>query len=92
MRSVGAPCLPPDLLDLIDTLQLLLIQEYFGFVSDMIDDILEQTGSLRAQLLALRDVMRKLGPATPILANSTCDEIDRVEEMIEAYLKVVFDA
>ena len=92
MRSIGVPCLPPDLLDLIDTLQLSLIQEYFGFVSDMIDDILEESGSARAQLLALRDVMRKLGPATPMLANSTCDEIDRVEEMIEAYLKIVFDA
>jgi hypothetical protein len=58
----------------------------------MIDDILEETGSARSKLLALRDVMRKLGPATPMLANSTCDEIDRVKEMIEAYLKIVFDA
>lgn len=92
MRSIAVPCLPPDLLDLIDTLQLSLIQEYFGFVSDMIDDILEESGSARAKLLALRDVMRKLGPATPMLANCTCEEIDRVEEMIEAYLKGVFDA
>ena len=92
MGSTGLSCLPQDLLDLIDALQFTLIQEYFGFVSDMIDDILEETGSARARLLALRDVMRKLGPATPILANSTCDEIDRVEEMIEAYLKIVFDA
>ena len=92
MQSVGPPCLPPDLLDLIDTLQLSLIQEYFGFVSDMIDDILDETRSLRAKLLALRDVMRKLGPATPMLANSTVDEIDRVEAMIETYLETVFDA
>ena len=92
MRSIGVSCLPQDLLDLLDKLQYSLIQEYFGFVSDMVDDILEQTGSLRAKLLVLRDVMRKLGPATPILANSTCDEIDRVEEMIDAYLKIVFDA
>jgi hypothetical protein len=80
----GASCLPQDLLDLIDALQFTLIQEYFGFVSDIIDDILEETGSARTKLLALRDVMRKLGPATSMLANSTCDEIDWVEEMIEA--------
>ena len=92
MQSIGGSCLPEDLLDLLDKLQYSLIEEYFGFVSDDIDDILERTNSARAKLLALRDVTRKLGPATPILANSTCDEIDCVEEMIEAYLKTVFDA
>jgi hypothetical protein len=47
-----------DLLDLLDKLQYSLIEEYFGFVSDEIDDILDQTGSPGAKLLALRDVMR----------------------------------
>ena len=92
MSSIGVSCLSQDLLDLIAALQFTLIQEYFGFVSDIIDDILEETGSARAKLLALRDVMRKLGPATPMLANSTCDEIDRVEEMIDNYLESIFDA
>jgi hypothetical protein len=36
--------------------------------------------------------VRKLGPATPILANSTCVEIDRVEAAIEIHLRTVFDA
>ena len=51
-------------------------------MSDEIDTVLEQTGSARAKLLALRDVMRQLRPATPILADSTCDEIDHVTEVI----------
>lgn len=92
MGITGLSCLPQDLLDLIDALQFTLIQEYFGFVSDMIDDILEESGSARAKLLALRGVMRKLGPETPMLANCTCEEIDRVEEMIQLYLQTVFDA
>jgi hypothetical protein len=81
-----------DLLDLLDKLQYSLIEEYFGFVSDEIDDILDQTGSPRAKLLAPRDVMRQLGLATPILADSTRDEIDHVTEVIEAQLKDVIDA
>jgi len=92
MQSIGVSCLPQDLLDLLDKLQDSLIEEYFGFVSDEIDEILEQTGSARTMLLALRDVMRQLGPITPILADSTCDEIDLVTELIEAQLKSVFDA
>ena len=84
--------LPRDLLDLIDTLQFSLIREYFGFVSDQIDDIIEQEGGARTKLLALREVMPKLGPATPILANSTCDEIDPVEDVIGHYLTTAFDA
>jgi hypothetical protein len=83
--------LPQDLLDLIDTLQDSLVEEYFGFVSHDIDDLGLPTGC-RAQLIALRDIMHKLGPATQILANSTCDEIDRLEEAIEMYLQVVIDA
>lgn len=84
--------LPKDLLDLIEALQSTLEEEWFGFVSDEIDYVLERPVGPRARLLALRTVMRKLGPATPILANSTCDEIDRVEEAIEMHLRSVFDA
>ena len=84
--------LPQDLLDLIDMLQDSLVEEYFGFVSHDIDEVLDRSTGCREQLIALRDIMRKLGPAIPILANSTCDEIDRVEEAIEGYLQVIFDA
>jgi hypothetical protein len=84
--------LPRDLLDLIETLQASLEEEWFGFVSDEIDQILEQPSGPRVQLLALRTAVRKLGPATPILANSTCDDIDQVEEAIEVHLRTVFDA
>jgi hypothetical protein len=84
--------LPTDLLDLIETLQASLDEEWFGFVSDDIDEILEQSSGHRAQLLALRAIVYKLGPATPMLANSTCADIDRVEEAIEMYLRTVFDA
>ena len=80
------------MLDLVDKLQDSLVEEYFGFVSHDIDEILEQTTGCRAQLIGLRAIMRKLGPATPILANSTCEEIDRVGEAIEMCLKVAFDA
>ena len=92
MRSIGVSCLPQDLLDLVEKLQYSLIQEYFGFVSDEIDDVLKQGTSPRAQLLALRDIVRKLGVAAPILANSTCADIDRVEEAIAVYLQTTFDA
>ena len=84
--------LSQNLLNLIDTLQDSLVEEYFGFVSHDIDEVLEWSTGCGAQLIALRDIMHKLSPATPILANSTCDEIDRVEEAIEMYLQVVFDA
>ena len=84
--------LPKDLLDLIEILQASLEEEWFGFVSDEIDDILEQPIGPRGRLFALRDVVRKLGVATPILANSTGDEIDRVEAAIEVHLRTVFDA
>jgi hypothetical protein len=84
--------LPRDLLDLIEILHASLEAEWFGFVSDEIDQILEQPIGAHARLLALRTVVRKLGPATPILANSTCDDIDQVEKAIEVYLRSVFDA
>jgi hypothetical protein len=84
--------LSQNLLNLIDTLQDSLVEEYFGFVSHDIDEVLEQSTGCRVQLMALCDIIHKLGLATPILANSTCDEIDRVEEAIEMYLQVVFDA
>ena len=35
--------------------------------------------------------MRKQVQVAPILANSTRDEIERVEEAIEIYLRTVFD-
>jgi len=57
--------LPKDLLDLIEILQASLEEEWFGFVSDEIDDILEQPIGPRGRLFALRDVVRKLGVATP---------------------------
>ena len=84
--------LPKDLLDLIETLQASLEKEWFGFVSDEINDILEQPIGPRGRLFALRDVVRKLGVATQILTNSTRDEIDRVEAAIETHLRTVFEA
>ena len=93
VRSIGVPGLPKDLLKLVETLQDSLDEEYFGFVSNYIDEVLdEQRGSRRTQLLALRKIVRKLGPATPMLANSTCADIDRVVDAIEGYLRTVFDA
>ena len=84
--------LPKDLLDLIEILQASLEEEWFGFVLDEIDDILDQPIGPRGRLFALRDVVHKLGVATQILADSTCDEIDRVEAAIEIHLRTVFDA
>lgn len=84
--------LPKELLDLLEALRASLEEEWFWFASDEIDQILEQPIGPRPQLVALRDVVRKLGPATPILADSTCDEIDRVGEAIERHLRTVFDA
>jgi hypothetical protein len=84
--------LPRDLLNLIEALQSSLKEEWFGFVSDEIDEIVEQPSGHHARLLALRAVVRNLSPATPLLADSTCDELDRVKEAIEVYLRTVFDA
>jgi hypothetical protein len=89
---VGQSGLPKDLLDLLEVLQDSLEEEWFGFVSDEIDYVIEQPIGERAQLLALRTIVRNLGPATPILADSTCDEIDRVDEAIEMHLRTIFDA
>jgi hypothetical protein len=36
--------------------------------------------------------MCKLGTATPVLANSTCDQIDQVKAAIEIHLRTTFDA
>ena len=85
------PDLPQNLLALLDVLQDSLVEEWFAFVSHEIDAVIDQSTG-RARLLALRDIIRKLGPATPILANSTCDEIVRVEQAIEGVLRDVFDA
>ena len=84
--------LPEDLLKLIEVLKHSLEEEYFGFVSDEIDHVIEQPIGPRSRLLALQTIVRKLGPATPMLADSTCDEIDRVDESIEMHLHTVFDA
>jgi len=84
--------MPKDLLKLVEILQASLDAEYFGFVSDEIDQIIEDSSGQRARLLALRTVVRKLGLATPILANSTCDDIDRLDAAIEVQLRTVFDA
>jgi hypothetical protein len=84
--------LPKNLLDLIEALEVSLDGEFFTFVSDEIDELLEQPIGRRAQLAALRDIMCKLGTATPILANSTCDQIDQVKAAIEIHLRTTFDA
>lgn len=84
--------LPRNLLDLIEALEVSLDEEFFTFVSDEIDELLEQPIGRRAQLAALRDIMCKLAPATPVLANSTCDQIDQVIAAIEIHLRTTFDA
>ena len=84
--------LPEDLLELLEVLKGSLQEEYFGFVSDEIDHVIEQPIGPRSRLLALQTIVRKLGPATPVLANSTCDELERVDEAIEMHLRTVFDA
>jgi hypothetical protein len=43
----------------------------------------------KAKLLELLDVMRELGPATPMLANSTVDEIAPSKAIIETHLSKV---
>ena len=91
MSTGEASGLSESLLDLIAILRASLEEEWFGFVSDEIDEILEQPMGPRGRLLALREVVHKLGPATPILANSTCDELDRVAQAIEIDLVTVFD-
>ena len=84
--------LPHDLLELLEVLKDSLDIEWFGFVSDEIDDVIEEPVGPRSRLLSLQTIVRKLGPATPILANSICDEIDRVHEAIEMHLRNLFDA
>ena len=84
--------LPDDLLELLEVLNDSLEEEWFAFVSDEIEDVIEQPTGPRSRLLALQTIVRKFGPATPILANSTCDEINRVHEAIEMHLCTFFDA
>ena len=91
MRTGKVSGLSMSLLELIAILQASLEEEWFGFVSDEIDEILDQPMGPRGRLLALREVVHKLGLATPVLANSTCDEIDGVAQAIKIDLANVFD-